>query len=334
MTKTSSLLFLSFLLLACGSTEDEGAAGADTAGGESVAVAPEVPVGPARSYVTEAHSIVMRLDMARVRASAVSDDIASLVRAYPTWQQLLGSSGIDPVRDFDRVLVCGAAASGTDTGTMLVVHSMTNERVREAVLAMAVDRGTQPAWRTVDGFDVVDWPAQTETPRVVVLTGAHELVVTTAAELQSVLAIAHDHRLRREGDEVIEPALALAPGVIATVTASEMSERMRARIEHPPSSFEVELRDAPEAGSEGRMTIAVRGGYADAPAAEAARAWVVEQRDFYAGQMLVRAVGLDRALRDAVIAADGPTLTIDASFTEEEVQRVLGLLAFAQMGGG
>ncbi|MEZ4336457.1 MAG: hypothetical protein R3B82_07510 [Sandaracinaceae bacterium] len=326
---------LSLALFACGSSEDEPPA-AETAGGEAVAPAPEVATGPVRSYVADDHTVVMRLDMARVRASSVSSDIASLVRSYPTWQQLLGSSGIDPVRDLDLVLVTAAAAQGSDSGTMLIRHQLTNERVREAVLSMAVDRGAQPEWRQVDGFDVVDWPAQTEVPRVVVITAEHELLVTTAGELDAALAVAHDHRLRRQADEVVEPALHLDDGVIASLRVDELSDRWRARIEHPPERLEAVLREAAsEAGAEdGHFAIDADATYADAASAEAARAWFVQQRDFYAGQMLVRAVGLDRPLREAQIVAEGERVSIDAAFSEEEVQRVLGLLAFAQMGGG
>lgn len=330
---TTLLVALSMALLACGSGEE--APAAETAGGEAVAPPPEVPTGPVRSYVADDDTVVMRLDMARVRASAVSADIASLVRSYPTWQQLLGSSGIDPVRDFDLVLVTAAAAQGSDSGTMLIRHRLTNERVREAVLAMAVDQGAPPEWRRVDGFDVVDWPAQTEVPRVVVITAEHELLVTTAAELDAALAVAHDHRLRREGDEVVEPALHLDDGVIASLRVDELSDRWRARVEHPPERLEAILREAPaEPGGEAsRFAIDADATYADAASAEAARAWFVQQRDFYAGQMLVRAVGLDRPLRATQIVAEGEHVSLDASFTEEEVQRVLGLLAFAQVGG-
>jgi len=306
-----------------------------SAGGETEAVADppvqeEVATGPVRSYISETNTVVMRLNMARVRESAVSDDIASLVRAYPAWQRLLAGSGIDPVRDFDSVLVA-AQTTVTDSATMLLVHSLGNERIREAVLQMAVEHGDRPEWRQVDGFDVVDWPAETDPPRVVVIAGPQELLVTTAPELEAALEVAHDHRLRRASDEVIEPGLQFETGVIATVAADELSERMASRIEHPPESYTVELRDHAEEA--GRMLLDVTAAYADAAASEAARGWVVEQRDFYAGQMLVRAVGLDRVLREATINAEGPQLSMNASFTEEEVQRVLGLLAFAQMGG-
>lgn len=302
----------------------------DTAGGEVVEPQEEVPTGPIRSYVRDGDTVTMRLDMVRVRESAVSADISSLIRSYPTWSDLLGRSGIDPIEDFERVLVTSQSA-GTDSATMVIVHNLTDAQVREAVLQMSVDEGAAPQWREVDGFDVVEWPAETETPRLVVIAGPHELVVTTEAELDGVVEVAHDHRLRRSADEVLEPALQLDDGVIATVRASALSDRFRARIQHPPDRFEVELRDDAEEAE--RMNLALRGVYPDAAAAEQARAWADEQRRFYAGQMLVRAVGLNRPLEEATIAVDGSDLTIDASFTEEEVQRVLGLLAFAQGTG-
>jgi len=45
-------------------------------------------------------------------------------------------------------------------------------------------------------------------------------------------------------------------------------------------------------------------------------------------------VGLDRPLREAEIGAEGSRVDLRASFTEEELERVLGLLALQQMGGG
>jgi len=324
-------LSLALGLWGCGGDDSSEPTDDSTAGGEAVEPEVEVATGPVRSYVREGDTVTMRLDMVRVRESAVSSDIGSLIRSYPTWNDLLGRSGIDPIADFERVLVTSQGA-GTDDATMVIVHNLTEAQVREAVLQMSVDEGAPPQWREVDGFDVVEWPAETETPRLVVIAGPHELVVTTEAELEAVVAVAHDHRLRREADEVVEPALELADDVIATVRASEISDRFRARIQHPPDSFEVELRDDPEEPE--RMNLSLRGAYPDAAAAEQARAWADEQRRFYAGQMLVRAVGLNRPLEEATIAVDGVNLTIDASFTEEEVQRVLGLLAFAQVGAG
>lgn len=326
---TLGFLALAGVAVACGGPEAvEPLPPEETAGAEELP--PPVPTGPPESYIADEHTVVLRVDLARVRESGLSNDIGSLIRSYPMWRDLLGTSGLDPIRDFDRVLVA-APAVVTGRSVLLIQHHLSDARIREAVLAMAVDRGARPTWRQVEGFDVVDWPADTDPPRLVVVAGPHELVVTTQEDLAMVLAVARDHALRRSADEIIEPALTLDDGVVATIVAAQMGDAIRSRLQHPPESFQLTVRDDLE--TPGRMLLAARGGYADTAAAEAARTYFVGQRDFYAGQMLVRAVGLDRPLREAVLTAEGPELTLDANFTEEEVQRVLGLLALGQLGG-
>lgn len=321
---------LSLTLLACGGGEAAEPTPQATAGAE-VEAPPPRPTGPPMSHVTAEHDVRAVIDMERVRSSSLSDDIASAVRSYPTWQELLGDSGIDPVRDFDRVLVTASGSMAGD-GVMLVRHNMSPARVREAVLNMSVERGERPAWREEGGFDVVDWPADTDPPRVVVLTADNELAVTTEASLAHVVEVARDHQLRRDADETLEPAMALEQGVIISASASNLSAATTRRIQHPPESIDLVVRD--DAEEEGRVNLEAHGTYADDAAATAAAGWFTEQRDFYAGQMLVRAVGLDRPLREAEITAAGPQVDLRASFTEEELERVLGLLALQQMGGG
>ncbi len=301
-----------------------------SAGGEAEPAPPPRPTGPPASYADDAH-VVVRIDMQSVRDSTLANDIGSLVRGYPTWRDLLGSSGIDPVRDFDRVLVA-APALVSDHAMILVRHHLGNARIREAVLSMSVDQGERPEWREVEGFSVVDWPAETRVPRVVVLTGENELLVTTPDDLEHAIAVARDQAARRtSGDELIEPALQLDDGLIATVQADEVGENGRQRMQHPPDAFRVTVRHDGEQAD--RVLLAVEGTYADDQHAEDARQYYVERRDFYAGQMLVRAVGLDRPLREADIQAHGNTVDVNASMTEEEIQRVLGLLALGQVGG-
>ncbi len=331
----SRLLVTSLLLaalsgasaLGCSSAQEEPPppSAEATAGDEEVA--PEVPTGPPQSYVADDYTVVMRLDMERVRASSLAGEIGAQVRSYETWRELLGASGIDPIRDFDRVIAT-APTSVVGESILFVRHHLGRAGIRDAVLRMSVDRGQRPEWREVDGFEVVDWPADTDPPRIVVLTSESELVMTTPGLLERAIAVAHDHRLRREADEAIEPALALEELTIATVAVSELTERTRSRIQHPPRSLDVELSD--DATEQGRVHLHGSGRYDDAASAEAARAYFSEQRDFYAGQMLVRAVGLDGPLRDAEITAEGDVLEVRASFTEEEIQRVFGLLAAMQ----
>ncbi|MEQ9072892.1 MAG: hypothetical protein RLP09_03495 [Sandaracinaceae bacterium] len=319
------------MLIGCGGAEPAAEPAVDATAGAEVEAPPPRPTGPPMSHATAEHDVRAVIDMERVRSSSLSDDIGSAVRGYPTWRELLGDSGIDPVRDFDRVLVTASGSMAGD-GVMLVRHNMTSARVREAVLNMSVERGERPSWRQEGGFDVVDWPADTDPPRLVVITADNEIAVTTAAALPHVLEVARDHQLRREGDETIEPAMTLEDGVIISANASNLSAATTRRIQHPPESIELVLRD--DEAEEGRVHLEAQGSYADDASAGAAATWFREQRDFYAGQMLVRAVGLDRPLREAEIGAEGSRVDLRASFTEEELERVLGLLALQQMGGG
>ncbi len=323
------LLACSFALAACGGApapEPEPATA--TAGSEAPAARP-APTGPVRSYVGEGDRVVVRLDMEAVRGSMVAADLGSMLRSYPTWRELLGSSGIDPVRDFDRVLLVAPAVIA-DRSTILIRHHLGNARIREAVLAMAVDQGERPEWQERDGFSIVDWPARTEVPRIVVLTGENELVVTTPDDLERVLEVARDHAGRRTADELIEPALQLEQGVIVTAVADQLGEGAR-RFAYPPEAVRVTVREDGE--QEGRILLSLHGTYADDAGADEARRWLDAQRNQYMNHMLVRAIGLDRALREATISGEGNEVDVEGSFTEEEIQRVLGLVALGQIGG-
>lgn len=323
------ILVCSLALAACGGGEApllEPALEA-TAGGE--APRRERPTGPVLSYVGESDGVVVRIDMEAVRGSTLAPDIGSMLRSYPTWRALLGESGLDPVRDFDRVLVV-APAVVADRSVIVIRHHLGNARIREAVLAMAVARGQRPAWEEREGFALVEWPAETEVPRFVVLTGESELVVATDADLDRVIAIARDHAARRDADELIEPALQLEDGVIATAVADRLGEAA-SRFRYPPEAVNVSVRS--DGAQQGRILLSLRGTYADDGSAGEARRWLDEQRTAYMNHMLVRAIGLDRALREATIAGEGNVVDVAGSFTEEELQRVLGLVALGQIGG-
>jgi hypothetical protein len=319
-------ILLLTLLTACGGAPArEPAPIAPTTGAEN---APRAPTGPVQSFVGGDHRVVVRVDLTLVRESPVGADISSLIRAYPAWQELLGSSGIDPVRDFDRVVVAGTG-SVTGRGVMVIRHHLDEADIRRRVLQMSVSQGESPEWRRERGFPVVDWPAPTDPPRVVVLSGAHEIVVTTADDLERVLDVAEDHRGRSEGDEIVEPGLLMDTDVLATIAAQDI-DPSSIRFQYPPDAFTVIVRQENDGE---RMALVANATYADEGAATTARDYLSQQRDYYAGQMLVRMVGLDRVLREARIESAGNRLDLGASLTMEEMQRVLGLVALGQIGG-
>lgn len=337
--RTRSRWLLSALLAAaCGAPAPQSAPSA-SAGGEAVAsaapTAPTTPVGPPESYLDARHTVVMQIDMARVRRSPLREDIASAVRSYRTWRTLLGRSGLDPVRDFDQVLV-GSSGAVADQAVILVVHRLSGAQLRDVILRMAVDRGERPAWRSVQGFELTDWPVGSR-PRVAVVVGPREVLLVHRDQLDQALQVAADHRARRTGDEVIEPRLAMEPGVMVASAGHSLepmpSVATRAWVPQGvqwPTSYSFELVDDPASQA---VRVHAQASFTDANAAAAAADYYRSQRDRYAGQVLVRAAGLDRALRGVRIEQQGPNLEVAASFTPQEMQRVLGLVALGQQMG-
>ncbi|MBW2214640.1 MAG: hypothetical protein JRF48_09450 [Deltaproteobacteria bacterium] len=59
--------------------------------------------GPSR--IPPGAQLALRVDMKRVRESALAPDVTSFLQGVPDWQLLLEGSGIDPVEDLDRLLV-------------------------------------------------------------------------------------------------------------------------------------------------------------------------------------------------------------------------------------
>ena len=326
MRRTSMWLWCSLsLALACGGPSSGSPAGDVTAGGEGDTAAR--PSGPPSSFLGEEVRVVARLDMARVRRSPLATDLGSAIRGTEAWQRLAGTSGVDPVADFDFILL-GADALYTDRRVAVLRTPHTEAEIRARVLAMAIDGGAPPAWREVEGFSVVSWPNRGSVPTSLVLTGAHEMVLAPDDSLPRILAVARDHAARRNAPEdCIEPRMvARSPAEVSTVLV-DMPLPARAGYPVPPQRTRVELDE----GASGATVVAIHAEFSNDPEAEAAHAWATSQARAFASQPLVRMTGMNRPLETAQFALRGPALDIGAAFTVEEMRRLLGLMALQQM---
>jgi hypothetical protein len=63
------------------------------------------PSKDAGSALPPGAQIAVRVDMQRIRASPIAEDVRGLLAAIPDWKALLDGSGIDPVDDIDRLLL-------------------------------------------------------------------------------------------------------------------------------------------------------------------------------------------------------------------------------------
>jgi hypothetical protein len=314
-------------LTACARDAPDGAA--ETRSEGQVSLEAQLPDAP-HSYVAEGDTIVLRLDMDRIRNSSLADEISVWLEGNETWGAALSWAGIDPVQDFDLLLAV-APTSDPAESVVFARHRLTSDRIRSAVGRLKSD-GVAVAWRQVQGFDAARIPVGSADARVVVLTAPDELVVTSPALFDRVLRVASDQRDRRVGDELVEPALAFENGTIATVVAHRLNRWARERIPDPPPEA-VDLRVTDDAQAQGRVHVHANGTYRDPAAAAAAGNALTERRDFYASHMLVTATGLNGPIGESEIQADGNELDVRSSFTEGDIERVIGMVAMMRQFG-
>ncbi|MDQ3035441.1 MAG: hypothetical protein M3Y87_23755 [Myxococcota bacterium] len=301
---------------------------AETSGGEATAIA-AAPSGPPLSFLPQGTKVVARLDMARVRRSPIASDISSAIRATETWQRLAGTSGIDPVQDFDAMLV-GGDALYTDRRVVVIRHPRTEAEVRQRILAMAIDRGAAPEWREVFGLPAVPWPMpRSSVSYSLVITAPNELVLAPDDDLERIAAVARDHAARRpaRSTAAIEPQLAaMRAAEIATIVL-DVPPPARAGYPEPPQHTLVEVDES----AAGDAVIAIHSEFESEAQASAAHAWLRQQVQFYSGQMMVRAIGMNRPLEEARFALDGTRLALGTHLTPDELRRLLGMLALSQL---
>lgn len=322
--RTLAPLF-ALVLAACGpspSAAGSGLAPAENTGGEARAL----PSGPPRSFLPDDVRFRVRVDVSRIRRSPIAPDLASALTSTASYQAWAGSSGLQPIRDMDAVLV-GSGGAYSDRRTIVLRYVGDEASIRDRILRMAVDHGTAPAWREVDGFAVVDYPDPAlPVVHTLVLTAPHELVLAPADELARVIEVAQDHAARRRGDETIEPGLTFGPNEVLSVVSDEPMPTYEGYPEGP-QRYRLEMID----GAEGtHADLRFHGDFADAERCGAAHTWLTSQRDLYADHMLVRAAQLDRPLRTATFTRDDAALDVHLDFTVDELRRALGAMALLQ----
>lgn len=184
---------------------DAGPVDADTDAGASAA--PSLPVaratihGPSR--IPAGAQLALRLDMGRLRRSAVADDVRNLIAAVPDWQELLGGSGIDPLTDLERVLI---ATPNRYRSRILVAgrHVHDEAFTRGAVARMAAARGRQAPWTQAEGVPVAPWANEGETERILALLGPRHFTISRPQDLPVVLAMSLARASRDAEEEGVE----------------------------------------------------------------------------------------------------------------------------------
>ncbi len=206
---------------------------------------------PPVAFLPAGGQIALRLDLDRVRSSPVRGEVELLLGAIPDWQALLGSSGVDPVRDLSRVLV---ATPNLQRSSLVVAGRLAADAdAPEAIVErLIVAGGGTPAWEEIDGVRTTEWPNPDATPRRVAIVGERHFVIARGQDLPRVLAIAAARAADDAEESPADALLALPPGAAITIeiegarayirqSPCTVPTRLAARVDETPDRVNVSL---------------------------------------------------------------------------------------------
>ena len=277
------------------------------------------------AFLPAGSQIALRLDVARLRASPLADDVRGVLGTLPDWQALLAGSGVDPLTDFDRLLI---ASPNLQRSRLIAAGRVEGDRdlMRAAASRMALAAGQPLTWRTERGVEVAEWHDPDETERVVALVGPQHFTLCRPEDLPRVLAVARararDRTHPADALRSMEPGEGLSLEVEGARSFARASPRNRSPLDMVPTRLRLSLSE----GDDGRIQARTRWTFDDpAQAAAAARYWD-NMRGAYARNVITAMLGISPILERATIDTEGATMRGNTTSSMAEMSRLLGLV--------
>ena len=283
------------------------------------------------SRIPPGAQLALRLDLEAIRRSPLSPEVRRLLATIPDWQRLLEGSGVDPVRDLDRILI---ASPNMQPARMVFAgrHSQQPGFVREAARRIATSQGEQLSWGETAGLPTAPWHDADAVERVVAILGDRHFVLGRPADLPRILAIAaarEDERAEGqgeadplEGEGPAELLLALGEGESVRFEADGARQfAPNAAPEQIPERMRLTVREL----AEGAVQIDAVAFFDDAPQAALGRRFWRSQID---GQRTILSLmGFGSALGQLQLETRGRQVVLQTTLTRRQARTALG---FAQ----
>ena len=291
----------------------------------------DVPAEPLlAAYAPAGAQIALRLHMGRIRDSELAPDVRLLLDAVPDWRFVMDGSGLDPLRDIERLYI--ATPDLRRASLVIAGQYVGGDEVPErAVANLAIARKVRARWRTRGAIRTAPWANADETARVIALIAPGQFTIVRPDDLPRVLDVAR--ALARRGDEQSAATDAEAADALLGLSANET---LALSIEGARLFTRGNMRGIPERltasvqlVADGMINTLIIGTFESPEAAEQARAYWEQMRERYAGNPLVALIGMREPLNDAEVTAHETQLEIRTHVTVQQARVVLGFITSA-----
>lgn len=136
----------------------------------------------ARGVVDPNANVNVLIDSRRLRQHALGPRIGTLLASVHQWRDFFGPTGIDPVRDIDRIFITGPQLRDSSGVVAVIQHRIAQARLHAALDAL-VRRDPEGAW--LDGGTTVAKARADRSDRYFVKVSPNLLVVTPESALKS-----------------------------------------------------------------------------------------------------------------------------------------------------
>jgi hypothetical protein len=281
--------------------------------------------GEAGRLAPRGAQLALRLDLERIAATALGDEVGALLTGLPDVHALLEGSGVLPMRDLSRLFV--ASPDLRREHVVLAGRHRGDESLpREAVRRLAATRGEQAHWRNQRGIAVAPWLNRDSTARVVALLGDNDFAIAREQDLPRVLSVASAQATASPQPGVRSQAwIQMGPRELLNATADHARSFVRgAALTQVPEQLIVTIREG--RGSAHALELTIRARYPDVSQAKAAYAYWAALRDRYAQHPLLALMGIAWPLQNAQLSQRTEQLSLELPMSVSEARMLLRLV--------
>ena len=295
-------------------------------------IGPPTLSGPSR--IPPGAQLALRVDLKRVRESALAPDVTSFLRGVPDWQLLLEGSGIDPVGDLDRLLV---ATPNLQRSRLVLAgrHRRDESFARLSVKRLARSRGKGVRWQRRYGVVTAPWHNLDSTPRTIALLSAHHFSITRRQDLERVLAMTKARELRDAKKEGLVAAqgpdalLSMGPDEAISLEIEGVHRFIMGSVKHVP----VRLRLAVRESGPDEATVSVLATYASEDDARGASIYWKDVAAFYSQQLIMTLAGFGKTLRRMELAPKEDRIEVSFKLNADQIRFILSYAEGRLRGG-